>query len=471
MALQFMDFASVQPQVETLQLSKNTNLSFQKTPDTSFSDLLASYKKEENVEKPENSSAEEKITSAKPENAQKSENFEKTDEGVSKRDEIFEVENTDFEELNVSEIQDDEKQKVSKLKSDEKKDVKVGSKNQNDDKTVKKSLSKNDELKAEKSELTKSSRIEELLQNADDFSQFVSTRELEVRTEDVRAENEIAVEFDAGSAEALAMEQNLTLSQLEYLVNDDNSDLTEEVEFSLENPSKSEKRLFALDKDGKISVEDLRTQSDFEEYLKEEKSEKTLKTELKVTGQNTATITMDYVPQEAQSDILSSNNQAAGAQTSNFQAMLNNQIQANIPEFVKAGSIVLKDNNQGTINLILHPDDMGNVKIQLSLDGKTVHGHIAVATKEAMQVFKDNAETLREAFIKNGFDAANFEVSYGNGGNGQFSGQEFAQNDGSELWGRKTYSTGGVEVFDGAMTDDFANFDSDFEKNSVNIVA
>ena len=48
MALQgFMDFAGLGPQVETLQPPKQTNLTLQKTSDSSFSQLLSSLKKDE----------------------------------------------------------------------------------------------------------------------------------------------------------------------------------------------------------------------------------------------------------------------------------------------------------------------------------------------------------------------------------------------------------------------------------------
>ena len=460
MALQFMDFAAVQPQVETLQLTKNPTLNFQKTPDTSFSDLVASFRTVE-----ENSASEEMpeklnskpVEESENKNQKVSENLQKT-EGSESEEKV--ITKDDAKPL-------DKKEERLTLKN-EKEPVVQNKTNQNVKKLAKKP---SEEVKIQKDLQT--SRIDELLQNADDFSQFVNNFEVS----EVKNQPELKAEdFELLGAEELSLDTQLTASQLEYL----NTPVTkEDLEFSFEEQSQPQKKLSKLDKEGKITVEDLRSKAeksektDFASLVKDSKEEKNLKTELKVTGENTATITMEYAQNEAQADILSLNNQSAGAQNSNFQQMLNNQIQANLPELVKAGNIVLKDNNQGTINLVLHPDDLGNVKIQLSLDGKTVQGHIAVATKEALQVFKDNAETLREAFIKSGFENASFDVSYGSNQGGQFgNGEQFAQNDGNNLWAKRTYSTGGVEVFgDAENAEDFVNFESNFGKNSVNIVA
>ena len=48
MALQgFMDFAGLSPQLDTLQLPKQTNLTLQKTSDSSFSQILSSFYKDD----------------------------------------------------------------------------------------------------------------------------------------------------------------------------------------------------------------------------------------------------------------------------------------------------------------------------------------------------------------------------------------------------------------------------------------
>ena len=220
----------------------------------------------------------------------------------------------------------------------------------------------------------------------------------------------------------------------------------------------------------KISVIDMRTKVEAQDSKPVEKTAKNLKVEY--TSDSTATVTMDLEQQMqyAGENILSLDNQTAASNGSDFQAMVNNQIQANIPDFVRTGTILLKDNDKGTINLVLHPDDLGNVKIHLSMDGKTVSAHITVNTKEALEVFKDNAQTLREAFAKNGYDTANFDVSYNGNSNGQGN-QNFKDlYDGSEFMARNAYSDflgGGLD--DGYIPDSYEI--SQNSEYSINIVA
>ena len=216
-----------------------------------------------------------------------------------------------------------------------------------------------------------------------------------------------------------------------------------------------------------ISVKDLRTQKS--QDLASDNSDKKMNVEVKMNNSNTATITMEYANNASEQNILSLNNQTASSDGSNFQAMLNNQIAQNVPEFVKAGSVILKDNNQGTINLILRPDDLGNVKIHLSLDGKTINGSIVVATKEAMEVFKDNAQTLREAFVKNGFDAADFNVSYNNNNSSQNNNGDFTnQFEQSSMMAKKIYTNNSGNLVETVSEKEVS---SKNDKYSINIVA
>ena len=262
-------------------------------------------------------------------------------------------------------------------------------------------------------------------------------------------------------------ELKITNDNLEIKSSDEKTPVNTKIDI-LENKLKDGKTS-KIDKEGKITVKDLRTEK-VEEKIDDKKTAQKLNVDVKINNSNTATITMDYANQISEENILSLNNQTAASDGSNFQAMLNNQIQQNVPEFVKAGSVILKDNNQGTINLVLHPDDLGNVKIHLSLDGKTINGHIIVATKEAMEVFKDNAQTLREAFVKNGFDGAEFNVSYNNNSSGN-NGQEFSNqfDDGNflakKIYGNDLSSSGEI---DSQLNDLISSKNDNY---SVNIVA
>lgn len=143
---------------------------------------------------------------------------------------------------------------------------------------------------------------------------------------------------------------------------------------------------------------------------------------------------------QAEQNILSSNSQAAGATGSTFQEMLSQQIQENAAEFVKAGSIVLKDSNSGSIQLVMKPESLGNVKISMELSDKVIAGHIVVHSKEALEAFRQNLDTLKQAFEQNGFDNAHFTLSLADSGLG--NGGAFAQHEqnSGHLLAEKAYS-------------------------------
>ncbi len=144
-------------------------------------------------------------------------------------------------------------------------------------------------------------------------------------------------------------------------------------------------------------------------------------------------------------NITSSSTQTAAANGSNFQAMLTNAIQDNAPDFVKAGNIVLRDGNQGSINLILRPEALGNVKISLSLSDKVITGQITVQSQEAYNAFKDSIESLKAAFAQNGFEAQGFDL--------QFAGnQNFAQSQ--QEWQNPEFAIRANRAYDDLVLDE-----------------
>ncbi|MFA6856396.1 MAG: flagellar hook-length control protein FliK [Treponema sp.] len=191
-----------------------------------------------------------------------------------------------------------------------------------------------------------------------------------------------------------------------------------------EKNSKITKKEFTLDKNGKIVVKDLRSDMDKEIVKNAENVRNKLVTTVRKDSDGNAQMTMT-LPDQVQQNILSTSDQSASASGSNFQAMLTNQIQQNAEDFVKAGSIVLKDNNVGTIKLVLHPESLGDVKINLQLSDKVVSGQITVASQEAFNAFRESADSLKQAFIQNGFDATGFTVAYSGANTG---GSSFSNN-------------------------------------------
>lgn len=155
-----------------------------------------------------------------------------------------------------------------------------------------------------------------------------------------------------------------------------------------------------------ISVIDERT------VTSEGKEQGNFVTSITQTGDNSAQMSMNLAPNAQQNIQFDGIVNQGATQKTDFSSMLSSEIQNNAYEFVKAGSMVLKDNNSGTINLILHPDELGSVKIQLELSDKLIAGKIVVATKEAYEAFNSSLNSLKEAFNASGFESSNFDLSW-----------------------------------------------------------
>lgn len=218
--------------------------------------------------------------------------------------------------------------------------------------------------------------------------------------------------------------------------------------------------------ESKITVTDLRTRNAETESGKKIAEAKTAASEIRFDGKNTAEMTF-AAADNVQQNLTSSNAQTASAAGSNFQSMLANQIQNNAAEFVKAGSIVLKDNDAGQIKLILHPESLGNVKIDLQISDKVITGRITVASQEAFNAFKESAESIRQAFVNSGFENAGFDLSMA--GQGSFADSSGAKNQddaGSRILRGIAYGAD-ASAGDDSAADDFAFSPA----NSINIVA
>lgn len=301
----------------------------------------------------------------------------------------------------------------------------------------------------------------------------IQSKEKEQKTAE-KSKNQIE-NSDLNLVEAVLASGNSAVNQVENKeIGADNPRLSDFMESEetgrLEGlDSKSEKKFF-LDKDKKIAVQDLRSENSVQKT--DEKSGKSMKSSTEISEiyrneKNNPQVTMDFAA-NAQQNIGSLNNQVAGSAGSNFQAMLANQIQENAGEIVKAGNIVLKDNDVGSIKLILHPESLGNVKIDLQVNEKNISGKIIVATQEAFNAFKETAENLKQAFVQSGFESAGLELSLANQNfAGNHSGEN-QNNPAAEFAMRKVY--GEINSFAEENFPEIENIENS-AMNSINIVA
>ena len=477
-------------------LNSQTEERFSQKTDNNFA---TSFEKSDSFEKSSNSEIKNNLneiedSSVKEMNDNGRENKIQKSEESKKIDESKVSETDKKKSLNVS-----DENKVVKDEKKSRKDLKnklssldFNKINQIEQESV--SISGQNKLKILTADDAKDSEKKDAFQNVDGIQNLKNAKNSK------NDKNDIVLEVDSQNQQSLVEKslqdgKNLSETNVKELLNAKNHEGSEknqmdfgslnengEADFSdLLNNSLASETLLESEmqqkndaRGGKISVQDLRSDSEKQNALLLAENEKNSQNSLKVSNVQISSDGTNFINMEmnqaVSADVLSLNNQTAGANGSNFQSMLNNQIQSNISEFVKAGNIILKDNDQGQINLILHPDDLGNVKIHLSLDGKNISGQIIVSSKEALQVFKDNAETMREAFIKNGFDGANFDVAYNNSGAQSGNSSGFEQNDGTGLIARKMYSNAheSSEIgFDDGMNKEIEKYSN----YSVNIVA
>lgn len=189
----------------------------------------------------------------------------------------------------------------------------------------------------------------------------------------------------------------------------------------------------------KISVEDLR--SDIAYKKEEEKGSE--KNEKVTFSSDTNKGEFSYTAADLSVDVAKEiKERNAEAFRSKLESLLKNE-RGEIDKSVKSAKITLFNNDKGEILLVLHPESLGNVKINLKLNENTIETYVSVSTKEAYKAFVESDYfNLKQALSDGGFEVGKFNVAMDAGAAG--SGFSQKGEDSPELYNAKRYEEGKV---------------------------
>ncbi|MFW6361508.1 MAG: flagellar hook-length control protein FliK, partial [Spirochaetota bacterium] len=88
-------------------------------------------------------------------------------------------------------------------------------------------------------------------------------------------------------------------------------------------------------------------------------------------------------------------------------------------DIVKRSSILIRENGSGEIKLDLKPDDLGQVRIRITMENNHIAGKIFVENSSVKEAFDQNMQQLYRAFKEHGFEDAALNVSVGDQGREQ----------------------------------------------------
>ena len=415
---------NIQP--DTIDLSLNLNQSYnvqgknQNQGESSFSSMLEQAQEASSTEGNQTQNLEKTQATKDLEDVKESKTDEKTSmaEINSQKKDSLTTNQIDEKVFSASQLENLQNQIVSNVISDNK--IPISEKN-----TISKDIISKIDSFVENLDLTKVSDIKELnVKNPKIDSKIIEKGDLFSIIEDLKngtKENDEKyilndafpfLNFENQIGENKSTENQIVLE----------NDLIAEIQ----NPEQN---------NGKISVIDMRTEQVAEQIANPEDSAVTKEGAKK--SDFVKTVEYDSNGNATISLSLKGENQAIDngvVQTSNqdFSSMLSREIASSANDLVKTGSIILKDNNAGTINLILNPEELGSVKIKLEISDNQITGKILVASKEAYDAFNQNLNLLKNAFIDSGFSAGGFDLAFtGSNQQGDF-GQNGNQNQPSQ---------------------------------------
>ncbi len=88
-------------------------------------------------------------------------------------------------------------------------------------------------------------------------------------------------------------------------------------------------------------------------------------------------------------------------------------------DIVKRSSILIRENGAGEIKLDLKPDNLGQVRIRITMENNHIAGKIFVENSSVKEAFDQNMQQLYRAFKEHGFEDAALNVSVGDQGREQ----------------------------------------------------
>lgn len=352
--------------------------------------------KEKPVEKESSTKATEKSKSSEEEKKSKKTNSNEKDENKNSSEKsVSQTENANLQQLSLSH------------KDGKSTNLKVSVKNKNFSEVK---SGKEKDIQAEQLSFLKtreySDTPDSILANIEEYSSDKSEDDLLENAQNFSLENPKSFLEEIGIAAENQTAANTSTAKMK--LSKDGTEIEEKTSSTVSAKKASTK------KNNIFTVIDERGSASKDESAKTQKTKLTVSKSSENSNELNLTMTMN---KNVEQNILSTSSQTAGAAGSNFQAMLSEQIQQNAPDFVKAGNIVLQDSKSGTINMVLKPESLGNVKISLQLSDKVITGQITVQSQEAYDAFKENIENLKQAFQQSGFESPQFNLSYSNNGN------------------------------------------------------
>ena len=415
---------NIQP--DTIDLSLNLNQSNnvqgknQIQGESSFSSMLEQAQEASSTEGNQTQNLEKAQATKDLENVKESKTDEKTsmEEIISQKKDSLTTNQIDEKVFSASQLENLQNQIVSNVISDNK--IPISEKN-----TISKDIISKIDSFVENLDLTKVSDIKELnVKNPKINSKIIEKDDLFSIIEDLK--NQIESKDEKNALEEAFPFVNVENQIAENKSTENQIVLENDLIAEIQNPEQN---------NGKISVIDMRTEQVAEQIANPEDSAVTKEGAKK--SDFVKTVEYDSNGNATISLSLKGENQAIDngvVQTSNqdFSSMLSREIASSANDLVKTGSIILKDNNAGTINLILNPEELGSVKIKLEISDNQITGKILVASKEAYDAFNQNLNLLKNAFIDSGFSAGGFDLAFtGSNQQGDF-GQNGNQNQPSQ---------------------------------------